>query len=82
MTEASISVEDARGNRQVLFLTDATNVPDRARQIVDQAVEQLAERTGLDPDRARWALAAELVARHHDTLAYEREAARRGVLPL
>jgi hypothetical protein len=81
-----IEVDDfSAGRGVVLYLTPVQLHPDRAEAlaaIIERAVDDLSVATGESRRWAREALLAEVVLRFADDEAYQREAGRRGVLPL
>jgi hypothetical protein len=80
-----LEVTEGRPLRTTVAYVD-TDVPpaltDLLRPIADQAVEAVAARCNLHAGDARLLLAGELAKLRADCEAYEREAARRGVLAL
>lgn len=74
----------AAGTRTtVLYLEQAPpEIAAKAEPIIEKLVAELVNRCGLTRADARLLLFAELVEHLADVEAYEREAARRGLLPL
>lgn len=81
-----VEVQDQEGNTRVMTVpTLDTYSPAHqkaARELIGHTIDILAEDLGRHPDTIAHYLVTELVERHHDAIAYEREAQRRGVLPL
>lgn len=69
------------GDRQTVTVDLALATPE-VRRLVDDTIADLAAELGLHPETVACGMVAELVQRHHDTAAYYRECARRGVLAL
>ncbi len=80
-----LEVTEGRPLRTTVAYIDTDLPPALAAQlrpIVDQAVEAVAARCNLHASDVRLLLAGELAKLRADDEAYEREAARRGVLAL
>ena len=79
------TVQDEHGTARVILDLDQ-DVPRRRRAelqaLLDDVLARIAAETGVHPREAPWLLAGFLVRRHADAEAYDREAARRGLLPL
>ncbi len=80
-----IEMTEGRPLRTTVAYVDTDVAPalvEQLRPVVDQAVEDVTARLNLHVGDVRLLLAGELAKLRADVEAYEREAARRGVLAL
>ena len=77
-----IEVEHLPGRNRLCVDVDQNIVTPELRTLIDGIITDVAADLDLHPETVALLLVDELVQRHHDRAAYEREAARRGVLAL
>lgn len=77
-----VEVEHFPSRNRLCVDVDENLVTDEIRTLIDGLIGDAAERLAMHPETVALHLVDELVQRHHDHAAYEREAARRGVLAL
>lgn len=77
-----VEVEHFPSRNRLCVDVDESLVTDELRTVIDELVAAAAADLDMHPEKVALLLVEKLVQRHHDRAAYEREAARRGVLAL